>query len=187
MSEKNQANTPQEDQPNQQENQPSGEPSLHAGDDTEFEKAWWRIEIGIWVFLVLLIGSAATGLLGRGPLAKKKASSPDGRLVVNYDRISRFKTPSATIVQISPSGAGGHDISLWVNDTLVRHLGLSKVVPDPERSEPGPGGVTYTWRVGDITRPFAVRLDLEPDQPGVFNEEFRTETGQVKVRSVTLP
>jgi hypothetical protein len=180
MSRENQANE-------RRENQPSEERSLHAGDDREFEDVWWRIEIGIWIFLVLLIGTAATGLLGRGPLAKKKVSSPDGRLVVNYDRVSRFKTPSATIVQIFPANANADEVRLWVNDTMVKHLGLSNVVPQPDEAEPGPDGVTYTWKVGKGTNSLEVRFDLQPDQPGVFEEEFRTDTSQVKVRSVTLP
>jgi hypothetical protein len=163
------------------------ERSLHAGDDLDFEKTWWRIEIGIWIFLVLFIGTAATGLLGRGLLAKEKVSSADGRLVVNYDRISRFKTPSTTIVRISPGEVKDHEVSLWMNDTILKHLGLSQVVPQPERTEPGPDGVTYTWHVADATTSFAVRLDLQPDQPGVFQEEFRTGAAQVRMRSVTLP
>jgi hypothetical protein len=170
-----------------QENNANDERSLHAGDDLEFEKIWWRVEVGIWVFLVLFIGTAATGLLGRGPLAKEKVSSADGRLVVNYDRISRFKTPSETIVQISPGEVKDHEVSLWMNDTILKHLGLSQVVPQPERTEPGPDGVMYTWHVADATTSFAVRLDLQPDQPGVFQEEFRTATAQVRMRSVTLP
>lgn len=170
-----------------QENEPNEERSLHAGDDREFERTWWRIEIGIWIFLVLLIVTAATGLLGRGPLAKRKVSSPDGRLLVNYERVSRFKTPSSTIVHISPVQPHGKEVSLWVNDTMMKHLGLSKVVPQPDEAEPGPDGVTYKWEVGEGAPSFEVRFDLEPDQPGVFEEEFKTETGGVKMRSVTLP
>lgn len=170
-----------------QENEPNEERSLHAGDDREFERTWWRIEIGIWIFLVLLIVTAATGLLGRGPLAKRKVSSPDGRLLVNYERVSRFKTPSSTIVHISPVQPHGKEVSLWVNDTMMKHLGLSKVVPQPDEAVPGPDGVTYKWEIEKGTPSFEVRFDLEPDQPGVFEEEFKTETGGVKMRSVTLP
>lgn len=170
-----------------QEKQPTEDRSLHAGDDLEFEKAWWRIETGIWIFLILLIGTAATGLLGRGRWAKEKISSPDGRLMVNYDRVSRFKTPSATIVRIVPERSDADEVTLWVNDTMMKHLGLSTIVPQPDEAVPGPDGVTYKWEIEKGTPSFEARFDLQPDQPGMFHEEFRTDTSRVKMRSVTLP
>lgn len=165
----------------------NGERSLHAGDDREFERTWWRVEVGVWIFLTLLIVVAATGLLGRGPMAKKIVRSYDGRLVVEYERIGRFKTPSSMLIQISPGEFKGGEASLWVNNAIVKQMGLQRVIPVPGRAEPGPDGVTYTWPVSDGTKTFAVRLDLQPDKPGIFPGELGADAERVGVRSLTFP
>ena len=170
-----------------QEKNDNEERSLHAGDDQAFEQIWWRVEVGIWIFLCLLIGVATTGVLGRGPLAKGMARSPDGRLVVEYERIGRYKTPSSMKVQISPEEIKDGMASLWVNNAIVNQMGLQRVVPEPGRAEPGPNGVTYTWPLSTTANTFVVRLDLQPDKPGIFQQEIETRGRHISVRSVTFP
>jgi len=170
------------------ENSENQERSLKISDDVEFERTWWRIEIGIWIFLTAFLVIAATGLLGRGPLAKGRIASPDGQLSVQYERISRYKTPSTMIIQISPGRTRTGETSLWVNNGIVRQMGLQRVVPEPHRTEPGPDGVTYVWPIADPATTFTVRLDMQPDTAGVSDQEIRTDSAHsIGMRSVTVP
>jgi hypothetical protein len=163
-------------------------PKLNIGDDEDFEKAWWRVEVGVWLFLCAFLACAAAGLWGRGWLANASASSTDAQLTVRFERILRFKTPSRMEVTISP--ALNHDgrISLWVSRDLLKQLGMQQVIPQPDRSVPQEDGVTYEWASGTGNHLVGVAFDLQPEAPGMFLGSIQTDSlHRLTLRSIVLP
>ena len=118
---------------------------LAVGEDLDFQRKWWNIERGIWMFFLLLIIADLLGAFGRGWLAKAHAPAPDGSMDISYERIERFNTPSLLRVKLAPSIIHDGKAQLWVSDSLVKGLGNQRVVPQPETSTVGQGGLLYTF------------------------------------------
>jgi len=149
---------------------------LALGYDSEFERQWWNIEVGLWCFLSLLIIVGLTGLLGHGPLAHKTVGTMDGALVVKYQRVARYKTPDVMTIFVSPRLYQDGKAHLWLSRAIVEKAGLQRIIPEPEQSLPGEDGVTYIFPVSNPERPTLIELAKEPSSPGAFVEEVRTDS-----------
>ena len=139
---------------------PKVDGAVAVGEDLEFQRRWWSFERGIWIFFGLVLIADLSGLLGRGPLANAELHTTDGSLHVKYERVERANTSS--IVTILPGGQAMRDgkVRLFVSDTVLRQLGAQRVIPQPENSVVGGGGVTYTFAVS--TSPITIQIELKP-------------------------
>ena len=131
---------------------------LAVGEDLEFQRKWWKVERGIWIFFLLLIIADLLGAFGRGWLAKAHRIAADKSLDVTYERVERFNTPSILRVSLSPTIAQNGKAQLWVSESLVKELGNQRVVPQPEQSIVGQNGILYTFPVSgpQMTLEFAL-------------------------------
>lgn len=118
---------------------------LAVGEDLDFQRKWWKVERGIWIFFLLLIIADLLGAFGRGWLAKAHTAATDGSMDISYERIERFNTPSILRVKLAPSIIRDGKAQLWVSDSLVKGLGNQRVVPQPETSAVGQNGLLYTF------------------------------------------
>jgi hypothetical protein len=141
------------------------------GEDIEFQRRWWRFEKGVWVIFVLIVLLDLAGAFGRGPLAKAHANSRGGTMVIDYERIERFSTPSILTIHFGPSAVENGKIQLWVSDSVVKELGNQRVVPEPAASVIGNGGILYTFDATSL--PDSVEFALQPSHPGVAHFELR--------------
>jgi hypothetical protein len=138
---------------------------LAVGEDLEFQRAWWKVERGIWIFFLLLIIADVLGAFGRGWLAKAHRISPDKSLDITYERIERFNTPSILRIYLSPDVVHDGKALLWVSDDLIKALGNQRIVPQPETSTIGQNGIAYTFpATGPI---MTVEFALTPTSPGM--------------------
>jgi hypothetical protein len=168
--------------------QKRGDPELNIGDDQEFEKIWWRVEVTVWLFLCCFLVCAGTGLLGRGPLSSSGASSPDGLMAIHFERVTRYKTPSRMEVNISQALTHEGAVSLWVSNDLLKQMGMQRVIPQPDHSLPDERGVTYIWSKDSGHRGVQVAFDLQPEAPGISRETLRVDDAhQLTIRSIVLP
>ena len=67
---------------------------LAVGSDLAFQRRWWTFEFCVWTLFTILVVLGAIGCFGRGPVAKKQYKASDGSLDIQYERITRFGTPS---------------------------------------------------------------------------------------------
>jgi hypothetical protein len=135
-------------------------------ENLDFQRRWWRFERVVWVFFTVVIALDLAGLFGRGPLANASARSADGSFEVAYERIERSGTPSMMTVTLHASGDHGH-VELFLSDSALSDLGLQRVIPAPERTTIGAGGLTYTFPTGPL--PAIVRFEFEPRGMGVYD------------------
>jgi hypothetical protein len=144
---------------------------LAVGEDIEFQRRWWRFEKAVWVIFLLIVLLDLAGAFGRGPLAKAHANTRGGTMVVNYERIERFSTPSILTIHFRPSAVENGKIQLWVSDSVVKELGNQRVVPEPATSVIGNGGILYTF--ASTTLPDSVMFALQPSHPGIAHFQLR--------------
>ena len=142
-----------------------GSGSIAVGEDLGFQQAWWKFERAVWIFFALILVADVSGLLGRGPLSKAEAYSSSRSLHVKYERVERANTPS--IMSILPAQGATRDgkLRLYVSDSIVKQLGAQRVVPQPESSALGDGGVTYTFPAS--TGPITVQIQLQSSFVGL--------------------
>jgi hypothetical protein len=137
------------------------------GEDLKFQRKWWRFENAAWVIFTLIIVLDLSGLFGRGPIAKAERRSADGAFDVKYERIERTDSPSILTVQFAQSAIQNGKIHLYVSNSLVKQLGTQRVIPAPQDTVVGDGGLTYTFSA--TKPPASVDLALQPSGPGVYD------------------
>ena len=160
--------------------------AVAVGEDLGFQRRWWRFERGVWIFFGLVLLADLSGLLGRGPLANAERQTANGNLRVKYERVERENTPS--IVTILPGAAALHEgkFQLYVSDTVLRQLGAQRVIPQPEASVLGNGGVTYTFAATSM--PVTVQIELKPSFIGLHRFTMATAGGdEIKASTFVLP
>ena len=156
------------------------------GEDLDFQRKWWRFENAAWVIFTLIIVLDLAGLFGRGPIAKAERRSADGAIDVKYERIERTDSPSILTVQFAPSAIQNGKIHLYVSNSLVKQLGTQRVIPAPQDTVIGEGGLTYTFPAS--RPPASVDLALQPSGPGIYDFTIGVAGSQpVQARVVVVP
>jgi hypothetical protein len=130
------------------------------GSDLGFQARWARFERIVWIFLVMFLLLSVAGVFGRGPLANAEKRASDGSIDVKYERVQRFGTPSVLTVQFPASSIRNGTVQLWADDSLVKPLGTQRVVPQPQSSVIGGGGILYTFPA--TTVPASVEFQTQP-------------------------
>jgi hypothetical protein len=181
------AATQQEKKPvRDDEDVPKVENDLAVGEDLPFQKRWWTFEKIVWSFFVLVLLADLSGILGRGPLANADTLTGDGSLRVKYEHVLRENTSS--IMTLLPTDAAVHDgkFQLYVSDSVVKELGAQRIIPQPDRSTVGNGGVVYTFPATSL--PMTVQIELKPSFIGTHPFTIGVAGGQsVRLKSLVLP
>jgi hypothetical protein len=156
------------------------------GEDLDFQRKWWRFENAAWVIFTLIIVLDLSGLFGRGPIAKAERRSADGAIDVKYERIARTDSPSILTIQFAQSAIQNGKIHLYVSNSLVKQLGTQRVIPAPQDTVIGEGGLTYTFPA--TKPPASVDLALQPSGPGIYDFTIGVIGSQtVRARVVVVP
>lgn len=101
-------------------------------EDMPMQRRVWRFERVGWYTLVLIVLLALAGLFGNGPLSDAQAVSSDGRVRVEYQRLSR--TGSTDNMRITVRGAPGKPVILLLGGTLLQEASIETLQPEPQVS-----------------------------------------------------
>ncbi len=134
------------------------------GEDLVFQRRWWRFERAVWIFFGFLVVLDVLGIFGRGPLSRAHKQTADGAMRLDYEWVERFSTPSILTLRFGPNAVADGVVRLWVSDSIIRELGNQRVIPQPNTSVTGDGGVVYTFP--STARPSSVEFALEPSKLG---------------------
>ena len=156
------------------------------GEDLEFQRRWWRFEKIVWIVFSLILVADLSGILGRGPLANAKAATNDGTLQLKYERVLRANTSS--IITLQPQAGSIHNdkVQIFTSDSVLKKLGAQRIIPQPESSRVGNGGVTYTFPSTGL--PMTVQIELKPSFVGP--EQFTIGVPgaeMIQAKTFTLP
>jgi hypothetical protein len=144
---------------------------LAVGSDLEFQHRWESLENVVWIVLVVFLLLSLLGFFGRGPMAKMKVKSADGSMEVEYERFERFSTPSVMTVRIAPTATHNGTVALWVGEALVKPLGNQRVIPQPDKSQVGNGGVLYTFAASQGQA--SIEFQMQPSKIGKTELKMR--------------
>lgn len=145
---------------------PKVDNAIAVGEDLRFQERWWGFERVVWVFFSLILLADVLGVFGRGWLAKAELKNPESAMHVKYERVERAMTPSVVSIQFDSQAVRNGSVQLYVSNSMVKDLGESRVIPQPEHSTIGDGGILYTFPAQGRD-PLTVQLELQPSFPGI--------------------
>ena len=145
---------------------PKVDNAVAVGEDLRVQERWWTFERVVWIVFAVILLADVLGVFGRGWLAKAELKNPESGIEVKYERVQRAMTPSVVSIQFSPAAVHNGNVELYVSDSLVKDLGESRVIPQPEHSTIGDGGVLYSFPTQG-REPLNVSLELQSSFPGV--------------------
>jgi len=143
------------------------------GEDLEFQRKWWKFERVAWILFTLILLLDVAGVFGKGPVAHATRKAGDGSIEVKYERIERTGTPSILRIDFGSSAIHDGKIMLYISESLVKELGAQRIVPSPEVTRVGKGGLTYTFPAAGL--PASVELALQPSGPGLNHFVIQVE------------
>ncbi|HLH03592.1 MAG TPA: hypothetical protein VKX25_12540 [Bryobacteraceae bacterium] len=159
---------------------------LAVGSDLEFQHKWWRFTRGLWIFFAAVIVADLLGCFGRGPLANATARTPDNGIVVKYERIERYGAPSILRIDFGQPAIQNGQVRLWVGESLVKTLGAQRVIPQPDQSIVGAGGISYVFPISST--PASVKFALQPVAPGIYELPIRAAgSPPINLRIFVMP
>jgi hypothetical protein len=141
---------------------------LEVEEDLPFQQAEWRIERIGWVVMALVILAGLLGLLGSGPLSSAQAGGSDAGIEVQYDRFMRVEAARQLEIRLLPGSPAGGEARVMLDGDYVQRLHIERIQPEPNDTEVRSGGITYTFRVGDLNEPGVVVLSVKPMQMGLL-------------------
>ncbi|MFK3815284.1 hypothetical protein ACI2KG_01515 [Pseudomonas sp. NPDC089407] len=92
----------------------------------------WRFERVGWYVLVIIVLMALAGLFGNGPLSDAEKVSQDGRVKVEYQRLSRSGTTDNLFITVQ--GQPGQPVKVELEGSLLRAASIETMQPEPQRS-----------------------------------------------------
>lgn len=145
---------------------PKVDDAVAVGEDLAFQERWWKFERVVWIVFLLILIADALGLFGRGWLANTEAAPPGSAMDVKYERVARTFDSSLLTIRFSREAMVNNQFQVFASDSLLKELGMQRVVPQPSSSIIGNGGVTYTFPASST--PAMVQFDLQPRSPGIL-------------------
>lgn len=101
-------------------------------EDMPMQQRVWRFERVGWYVLVMIVLLGLAGLFGNGPLSDAEVVSPDGRITVEYQRLSRSGTTDQLFITVQ--GTPGEAVMLQLEGSLFRQASIETLQPEPLRS-----------------------------------------------------
>jgi hypothetical protein len=141
------------------------------GEDLDFQRKWWMFERITWIFFTLILILTLSGVFGRGYFAKGERRSSDAAFYIKYDKIERTGTPSDLTIIFDSKAIRDGKIRLYVSESLISKLGAQRISPQPQETQVGNGGLTYSFSA--LGPPATVIFSLQPSGPGLFPFELR--------------
>ncbi|MNO45597.1 hypothetical protein D3C76_358660 [compost metagenome] len=101
-------------------------------EDMPMQQRVWRFERVGWYVLLLIVLLALAGLFGNGPLSDAQMTSADGRVQVEYQRLSRSGTTDN--LRITVRGSPGQPVKVLLGGTLLTEASIETMQPEPQVS-----------------------------------------------------
>ncbi|MDG9925668.1 MULTISPECIES: hypothetical protein [unclassified Pseudomonas] len=145
----------------------------------------WRLERLGWCCLLAVVLLALAGVFGKGPLSTAKASSADGRLQVEYQRIARNGAHSELLIHVQK--AGERQLEIDLSGDLFDGVSIEAIEPQPLRSATSDGSGQRLLAAADGQGRVRLRLHLRAEGVGRYGARIDSGTQHVALRQLILP
>ncbi|HEY8520669.1 MAG TPA: hypothetical protein VIN61_11360 [Gammaproteobacteria bacterium] len=160
---------------------------LEVNENLALQRRTWVFERAGWVLLAALIAAAALGVFGGGWLAHRRAASPDGSLVVEYERFTRVRSPERLRVRLADVHAADERLRLVMDAAYLERVNVKSATPEPERVELGAGRVTYVFAVDGSSGPAAVTFEVEGERAGTAHGKIALGDAEARFEQFFFP
>lgn len=153
-------------------------------ENLEFQRKEWRVQRIGWACMTFLVGAAALGAAGDGPLSSRTTEAPGGDLALDYQRFVRREAPTMLELHIAP-GAG--DSAIWINADYLDRVTIRSIAPAP--SEARLGGDRHVFVFSQTSaRGGTIAVQLEPNAVGsLVGEAGVVGSAPVGFRQLVFP
>lgn len=160
-------------------------PGLEIEQDEAFQRREWSVQRVGWGVLAVVLGLAALGLFGNGPLSH--ATADEGDLTVGYQRFARNQGHHTLMVQVAPGHARDGRVTVLVSQELLGDVRLDSVSPEPSSTVVTRDHVAFSFDVADDV-PLAATFHVMGDDVGVTSGEVALTDGtRVRFRQLVYP
>lgn len=155
--------------------------------DLSYQRREWALERFGWLAFSIVLIAALAGMLGRGPLSSRTATSESGTLSVRYDRFVR--RCSATELTFVLTGLGKSEtVRLWIDRQYLDAVGIESIVPRPAHEELDSDGAAFVFSSPSDNQGGNICFRLEPVAPGPISATIRLDGGgEVIIRQLVYP
>lgn len=101
-------------------------------EDMAMQQRVWRFERIGWYVLVIIVVLGLAGVFGNGPVSNAQVTSADGRLHVEYQRLSRSGTTDS--LRITVRGNAREPVTVQLDGSLLREASIETLQPQPQAS-----------------------------------------------------
>lgn len=126
--------------------------ALELDADPDFHARLWKIQFIGWIAIGLLLAATVAGAFGGGPLAWETRTVLDGRVQVEWPRISRYRLPEKLSVRLAEP-LEDEQIVIRFDDRFLRQVQIETVQPWPDGGTMIANGGSYAFsapQAGDI-------------------------------------
>lgn len=134
---------------------------LEVGFNQTFERRWSRAARGGYAVMALLAAAGLAGLFGRGPYSHRSAGNAASGMIVDFEPIARSQTPTQVTFHLD-NPTGSPTLRLFLDNQVVEPMGLTRILPEPVRTDAVTNGLALTVAVPPDTRNAELRIVLEP-------------------------
>jgi hypothetical protein len=131
-----------------------------------FQRLNWRAERIGWAAMAAIVIAAALGLFASGPLSWATAQTPDGSLVVEYDRFMRKTSPVTVRVKVAASATTTDGLTLDIDERFAEAFRITEIRPQPAQSVAMADGMRFRFATTP-NAPATIYFHLSPEKIGV--------------------
>lgn len=148
---------------------------IEAEFDRDFVDKWIKRQKYVWYCIVILLAFTFTGLLGRGPVAKKTVSTGAAELSVTYERILHYRTPATIEVQLPQQVPQNGNVRLRLEGAITSKAAFQEIIPRPVWAAPLADGIVIDIPVTALSSAGRVMLIQQPSAVGPLNTKIDLE------------
>lgn len=121
------------------------EPGLQLHTDHKFQRTEWRAQRVGWGVWFLFLCAGFLGIFGSRPLSEAVVHDDEGRFIATFDRFARYHSPTQLRIVLHEQRGNRIDVELTVSRDLLNRIQITRIEPEPLRSELSDDGITYAF------------------------------------------
>jgi hypothetical protein len=150
---------------------------VQVGFDRQFIEKWLDRQRYAWYSVIVLLAVTFTGLLGRGPLAKKTISAGPGQLEITYERVPHFKTPAAIELHLPQNPSQNGHVRILLEGAVAHQAAFQEIIPQPISAAPLLNGIAADIPVTAASAGGRVMIFQQPSAVGPLESKIAVEGG----------
>jgi hypothetical protein len=151
--------------------------SVEVGFDRQFIEKWLDRQTYVWYAIIAFLAVSLSGLLGRGPLAKRTVSAGPGQFQVTYEQFPHYKTPSTIELGLPQSALQSGHILIRLEGAVTNKAAFQSIIPQPVSANPLPHGIIADIPITAASSGARIMIFQQPSAVGLLTNRITLEGG----------